>query len=441
MREIKFKLYPLILLVIFSLTNHSFSQEGRGKMDIQLTFEKRTKIVDEISEIFSDYYPLPDVAKEMTGYINKKLKKGEYRQFTAIAEFTSQLTKDLRTISKDYHIKISPYEKIPDDLLAEIKLGSGDDNYGFQKVENLPGNIGYINLTSFNNTRSAGVTAIAAMNFVANSDALIIDLRLNGGGDESMAQFISSYFFDESTYITSYYIRKDDKTEQRWTQNWVSGPRMTDIPIYILLSSFSYSSSEVLAYALQQLGKAVIIGEKTRGGVHGVRYMSFPEISINMKVPYSQEINPYSKTNYIDGIIPDISTSADKAYIVANIEACKKILKTEKDTVKRYKLEWVLSGYEIDLKPMISNNDALSEYVGVYKNIQFILEFGKLYLQSNGGVKQELIQMDVDLFKYKEQKEEKYRMQFSRDETGKVIEFYWFDRDGDIHPPKKRINE
>ncbi len=433
---------PLLILLVTSFsTNNAFPQKIKQDKDIPLSAEQQILIIDRISRIFTEYYPLPKVAKEITGYITKKLKKDEYLQITGIAEFTNQVTKDMRSISKDYHIRISPYEKIPEDLLAEEKLGSADDNFGFHKVEILPANIAYIELTSFNDPSTAGPTAIAAMNFVANSDALIIDLRLNGGGDEDMATFISSYFFDKSTHLTDYYIRKENKTYQVWTLNWVPGKRMTDIPVYILLSDYSYSSAEVLAYALQQLGKAVIIGDTTRGGVHGVKYMSFPELAINMKVPYTQEINPYSKTNYIDGIIPDIPVSSDKAYNTAYLTACRKLLGSEKDTLKRYKLEWALSGCEVDLHPVDLSEASLTDYTGRYQNIQFTIECGKLYIQSSDGVRQELAPMGDDLFKYKEQKESKYRIQFTRDETGKVIEFFWLDSDGDRHPPKLRTNK
>jgi C-terminal processing protease CtpA/Prc len=436
--KIKIKYILFFVSIVIFLSNHSFSQNKSIETDDLLTVEKRSAIIDKVIEVFNEYYPLPGVAADMVKYINQKRIEGKYDQFTDLTKFTSQLQIDLRSISNDQHIRVSPYEKLPDDLLAEMRLGSPDDNYGFQKVERLPGNIGYIELTSFNNPRSAGLTAIAAMNFVAHCDALIIDLRLNGGGDESMAQFLSSYFFDKSTHLTDYYIRKDERTEQRWTQEWVPGPKKTDVPIYILLSNFSYSSAEVFSYQLQQLGRAVIIGEKTRGGAHGVRYMSFQELSINLRVPYSRDINPYSKTNYIDGVIPDVAVSSDKALIVANIEASKKLLETETNKEKRYKLEWTLSGYEADLNPLDLDDGALSEYVGIYENVEFILECGKLYERGDDKTKHELIPMGNDQFKYREKKEVKFRIQFSRDEKGKVIEFYWHDNDGDKHPIKIR---
>lgn len=427
------RLAILILLVLFNLAN-----AGETALDDSLTAQKRAAIIAKITEVFDEYYPLPDVAGDMTKFINRKRKHGEYDQFTDVAEFTSQLTADLRSKSNDYHVKVTPYEKLPDDLMAEIKLGSPDDNYGFKKVEQLLGNIGYLELTSFNNPRTAAATAIAAMNFLANCDALIIDLRSNGGGDETMATFLSSYFFDKSTHLTDSYIRKDKKTNQLWTQEWVPGPPMVDIPIYILLSSYSYSSSEMFAYDLQQLGKAVIIGEKTRGGAHSVTFKSYPELSINLKVPYTRDLNPYSKTNYIDGVIPDIAASSAKALATANIEAAKKLLETETDKDKKYKLEWVLASYEADLQPIGLDETALSEYAGVYKNVRITLEGGRIYLKRDDGPEQEMAPMGGDQFKYKDPEEIKYRVQFTRDDQGKIDGLYYHDSDGDKYPAKTR---
>jgi hypothetical protein len=437
--KIRFSL--IFFSVLIFLSNQTYAQNKSQESKGVLTVDKRSAIINKIAEVFIEYYPLPDVAANMIKYIARKFKNSEYDQFTDLVEFTSQLTKDLRAIASDFHIKVSPYEKLPEDLLAETRLGSPDENYGFQKVEVLPGNIGYLELLSFNNPKSAGPTAIAAMNFLAHCDALIIDLRLNGGGDEAMARFLSSYFFDKSTHLTDIYIRKENRTKQVWTQEWVPGPRMSDIPIYILLSSFSYSSAEAFSYELQQLDRAVIIGKKTRGGAHAVTFKSYPELSINLKVPYTRDINPYSKTNYIKGIIPDIEVPSDKALIVANIEAAKKLLEKETDNEKRYKLEWVLSGYEVDMNPVVLNDAALSEFVGIYKNVQITLECGKLYFQLNNKAKQEITPMNNDLFKYKSPKESKYRIQFTRDEGGRVDGFYEHDSDGDKYPVKMRTNK
>jgi len=439
--NIKTSYVLLIIWIFFFLLVGNSSITGSQQKNDVLTVEEKAAIISKIEEVFIEYYPLFEVAEKMVKFINQKQKKGEYDQFTDLGEFTSQLTRDLRSISKDWHIKVWPYEKIPEDLLEEIKLGTPQDNYGFQKVEVLPCNIGYIHLTSFINPITAGPTANAAMSFVRNCHVLIIDLRKNGGGDESMARLLSSYFFDKSTHLTDVYIRKDAKTKQVWTQDWVPGPRMTEIPVYILLSRYSYSSAEAFSYQLQQLGRAVIIGEKTRGGAHAVRYMSFKNLSINLKVPYTSDINPYSNTNYINGITPDIAVPADQAFSVANIQAAKRLLETETDEKKRYKLKWVLSGYETDLKPVVPDETSLIEFCGIYGNNKVLVECGRLYHQWKDNSRHELVPMGNDLFKYREPDEAHYRIKFLRDKTGSVFEFYEHDSDGDKYPGKKKTGK
>jgi retinol-binding protein 3 len=432
---------PLIFILgfLFHVINpfHSFSQDDI----IQLNNKKRLEIIEKVSEIYLEYYPLPEVSKKMADFLKRENKLGNYNQFDNVNDFTSQLTKDLCKVSHDDHIRVSPYQKIPDDLLVETKLGYPENNYGFQKVEVLPGNIGYLNLTTFNNPKTAGLTAIAAMNFVANSKALIIDLRINGGGDEAMAQLISSYFFDKSTHLSNDFVYKDSITEQIWTQEWVPGKRITEAPIYILMSNYSYSSSEAMAYQLQQLKRAKIVGEKTRGGSHGVRYMSFPETHINLKVPYSQEVNPYSKTNYINGVIPDIPCNSEQALTVAQLEAALELLKTETDSLTRYKLEWLVEGNKIELTPIILDSSMLFEYQGKYKNVSIWKDCNRLMFQRDSTMIQELIPMGNDIFKYMDLNQEKYRIQFTRNKKGIIDGLYEFDSDGDKYPIKQKNNK
>jgi hypothetical protein len=183
------------------------------------------------------------------------------------------------------------------------------------------------------------------------------------------------------------------------------------------------------------------VGEKTRGGAHGVRYMSFHEIQINLKVPYSQEINPYSKTNYINGVIPDIPTTSDKALFVAQLEAAKELLKTETDSLKKYKLSWSIEGNKIEIDPIILHKLKLLEYQGTYKNVKISVERSTLLLQRSDATMQEMIPMGNDIFKYKDVNEEKYRVKFIRNESGIITGLYDFDSDGDKYPVKERVNE
>jgi tetratricopeptide (TPR) repeat protein len=124
-------------------------------------------------------------------------------------------------------------------------------NNGFEEVKRLPGNIGYLRLNNFMQSYYGGGTAAAAMNFLANTDALIIDLRDNQGGSPTMIRLISSYFFDTPVHLNSFYIRKGDITRQSWTFSHVQGQRLSRTPLYILTGKKTFSAAEEFTYNLK----------------------------------------------------------------------------------------------------------------------------------------------------------------------------------------------
>ena len=125
------------------------------------------------------------------------------------------------------------------------------DNCAFKKAEILPGNIGYVKFDGF---MSAGVCApavVAAMSFVANTEAVIFDLRDNGGGDPAMVTFIASYLFAQPTHLNDLYNRKEDSTHQFWTLSYVPGERLTKQPAFVLTSKRTFSGAEEFSYDLK----------------------------------------------------------------------------------------------------------------------------------------------------------------------------------------------
>ncbi len=225
-------------------------------------------------------------------------------------------------------IEVSP--KPPNGLLSfEDVTPSIDDirnNYGFRKVELLPENIGYIRFDQFHESEEAREIAAAALAFVANCDALIFDVRHNGGGTRHINQFISSYLFDKATHLGGMYSRRTDDTTEWWTLDKIPGKRFDpDLPVYILTSSMTFSAAEAFAYWLKDLNRVTIVGETTGGGAHPVH-----ERAINdrfwMRVPSARTISPVSKTDWEGvGVIPDIKVPASQALEAACEDAAKKI--------------------------------------------------------------------------------------------------------------------
>jgi len=144
-----------------------------------LSREKKEAIVRRVAAEFREKYVFADVSERMAALVEGKLARDEYDAIAGLEPLAARLQEDLRTVSQDRHVKVLA-GLVPDfDADGELLRR---ENYGFNAVEVLPGNIGYLDFFQFYSVKDAGPTAIAAMNFLAGCDALIIDLRSNGGG-------------------------------------------------------------------------------------------------------------------------------------------------------------------------------------------------------------------------------------------------------------------
>jgi hypothetical protein len=297
---------------------------------------QRAAIIDSISAALIETYIFLDVAEEMVGHMRARLREGAYDNLNTAAGFARLITSDLQSISHDLHLRVnaapppSGRSDQPDPEARQRQMEQlRRQNYRFQKVEILPGNIGYLKFNNFIDASIAGSTAVAAMNFLANVDALIIDLRENGGGAPSMIQLISSYFFEQPVHLNSFYIRRTDEWEQYWTHAHVQGPRMADVPIFVLTSGLTFSAAEEFTYNLKNLERATIVGETTRGGAHPVMgaVFNFGDFAITVSLPYGRAVNPITGTNWEGtGIEPHIKVPADQALDRAIEEARKLIV-------------------------------------------------------------------------------------------------------------------
>lgn len=404
--------------------------------------EKRAAVVDRLGETLREVYVFPEVAEKMDAYLHQRLGDQAYDKLDALPAFTQQLTEDLQSISHDLHLRVMPLP--PADVNAEQEVDEKAierrflesmrlRNYGFEKLERLTGNVGYLDLRGFLPAEHAGRTAIAAMNFLAHCDALIIDLRQNGGGEPSMIQLISSYFFAEPQHLNSFYIRRDDTTQQFWTQAYVEGPRMTDAPIYVLTSRRTFSAAEEFTYNLKNMKRATIVGETTGGGAHPVDMHRFPELGVQASVPFGRAVNPITGTNWEGtGVEPDVAVPAAEALEVAHREALKKLLETATDPDLRFQLEWAVEGIDVKLHPVTLAAAELAAYAGVYGPRQVRLEDGKLYYQRDDGPVYELVPMGGDRFGLAGM--DNFRIRFERGAGGKVVTLVGLYGDGSEEP-------
>ena len=327
---------PAVLLLL-ALTFATVVSAQPDQPDLTIDAATRTQVIDGILKRLNDSYVFPEVAKKMEQSIRERVDKKEYDQITSAKEFATKLTTDLQAVSNDKHLRVRySHQPIPErgprrEPTAEdrerFKREMTWSNHGFSKVERLPGNIGYLEFLNFMDPELGADTVAAAMNFVNNTEALIIDMRNNGGGNPAMVALVCSYLFGpEPVHLNDLYWREGNRTEEFWTKKEVAGKRYLNKDVYVLTSKRTFSGAEEFSYNLKNLKRATIIGETTGGGAHPGGGFRITE-HFGMFVPTGRAISPITKTNWEGtGVTPDVAVPAEQALLVARVMALKKVL-------------------------------------------------------------------------------------------------------------------
>ena len=291
----------------------------------------RKDIIKRIAQILNEKYVLPEIGRQCGEQIKTRLKAGDYDRITDEKAFADILTKDLQQFSKDNHnrvrvIELNELVKEANDPLREpfrlLKLMQ-NEHFGFQRLDWIEGNIGYLDLRRFTPLSVAKDMAVCAMNFLAHTNAIIIDLRENPGGMPNMIQFLSNCFFEHPTQLTGLYVRENDFIIETWTSEKIAGKRMTDIPLFLITSSKSFSAAEAFAYDMKVRGRATIIGDTTRGGAHNVDLFKIDD-RFEIYLSTGRAVNPVTGANWEGvGVIPDIVVPSEVALDTAIVYARK----------------------------------------------------------------------------------------------------------------------
>lgn len=276
----------------------------------------RDRVINSVLDALDRAYVFPLKATEMRKAIEERRAKGEYEALNSGPELAAALTRHLQDISHDLHLRVRygsapPAVPRPQGVEASGAIGG---------AEILPGNIGYVEVRSFAYSARAIAEAVAKeMSVVAGADALIIDVRRNGGGAPEAVSLISSYLFgEEPVHLNSLYFRPQNNTEHFYTLRTVSGKRYgPDKPVYVLTSKRTFSAAEEFAYNLQSRKRALIVGETSGGGAHPGSSQQVGE-GFAVFVPQGRAINPITGTNWEGtGVRPEIVVPADSALTAA----------------------------------------------------------------------------------------------------------------------------
>ena len=329
------KIGAFVLIVLVAAVNFAPAQSK------EMTKEFRAATIDSVLRLLKDKYAYPEIAAKMEAAIRERQKRGEYDSITDGNLLAEKLTADLRAVFDDKHLRMSFSAKpiseqsskagapTPEEI-ADAQARQRRENFGLQRVEILKGNVGLIKLNYFAPLDWSAEAYAAALNLIADTDALIIDVRENRGSmDINTIPFFCSYLFDKPVRIGDLFVRETQENRQLWTYAKVEGRKYLDKPVYVLTGNRTASGAEAFVGQLKRLKRATIVGEVTAGA-------TMPGGSVRVNEHFSIWISTGRSSsgaaaNENKGLTPDVLTEGQKALQEAYLLALKQLSENSKD--------------------------------------------------------------------------------------------------------------
>lgn len=404
--------------------------------------EVRRSVIERAIELVRDNYVFQDRAEAVARELRKNLEAGKYDAPPGPDDFLESVNRDLQAAAGDRHLRIGNNPRIVDQLRRERQPGGRSEaspeylkmlhgqNFRLRRVETLDGNVGFFKLDNFVELRFERAALAGAMEFLRHTSAVILDLTDNGGGHAETADFLMSYFVPDGTVVGEAWNRKTNRTAiVRISRGREAGP-VFEMPLYILVSERTASAAEGLAYALQQLKRAVVVGRPTKGLANpGERFPIDDRFFI--MVPTTLVKNAVSGTNWEgSGVAPDIVIEPGKALTQAMAEALAALARVEGDLKESAGLGFLAEGYAAELTPRSAPLGLLQACEGEYEGGRRISrERGGLVFE-NGGAARDMAYMGDGVFLVRGRKDFRLRFPF---EGGRVaaLEVLWYDGTSD----------
>lgn len=341
-------------LLFFAPLATAFAQNPTTAIPVNAA--QRQQVIATLGKQLKANYIFADVADKVAAALSSKAAGGAYDDSNTAAAFAEALTTDLHGFGKDVHFHVdydANFKPQADDgkpptkeELAENKKEAEQLGFGITKVQRLAGNVGYLKIRGFFPADFVASAYGAAMNLLSGTDAMILDLRQNNGGDPSAVATLLSYFFAEgdNRHLNDLYYRAAHRTQEYWTIP-VAGARYSK-PVYVLTSPDTFSGGEECAYDFQTQKRGIVVGQTTGGGANpgdmfvlGHHFVAF--------IPTGRAINPVTRTNWEHvGVKPDVPVPAIDAMKVAYVAALESLIPKAADPDELRELKITLAKVE-----------------------------------------------------------------------------------------------
>lgn len=462
----------ILTLLLSAAWPSRFSSAQSGKPDEappNLTSDRARELVFAAADAIDQMYVDAEKGRRIAAALRERVEGGRYSGARTVTALADRLSGDLQEIAHDRHLSArfepgvgehgirmtvpvpgapgpgagpggeggSPGESAG--RLVRVVHGSGPldparaelqrrSNFGLRAVERLDGNVGYLDVREFASLPIAKNTVAAAMEFLSQSDAVIVDLRNCPGGAPDTVSFLASYFFGPGRReLFSRYDRVADETSVEYTTEDLPGRRMPDTDVWILVGPGTASAGESFAYLLQQFGRATVVGERTAGAGYNVAMLPLGE-GLVVGISVARPIHPKTGKGWEgEGVHPDLAVASGRALATAHAAALSKLAGAAPDARRRRELEWALERASPDASRPLSAA-AMAALTGRYGERTVAVEGGRLVCRTANGRTRELEPVGQEAFTWDEQT----HATFARERAGRPAELVLERVDGTV---------
>jgi hypothetical protein len=377
------KKYILVFLCLAMLSAARVSSQAVTAAKQQwLTATQIKAIVDTVCDKVERGYVYADKGKQISDHLRGQLHAGIYDSYTEPDKLATKLTNDMRQVCYDGHLAVRTDAMAPVGPITSVTPQPGpppmpkEENFNLKKVDILPGNIGYFRLDGFTGDHDVLPVLEHALHFLERSQALIFDVRYNGGGSGGMVNLIECYLFNKKTEMNGLINRSGKDTTHFEADPADVKNFVLNMPVYILTSHKTFSAAEDFSYGMQSAHRAQTVGETTGGGAHPVQ-VSPIGYGLILRIPFMRSFNPYTHTDWERvGVIPDIRCPADSALDVALSRIYQQAIVNNNPEKTKY--QWLKD--RVTAKEVMVSPKQLQNYTGTYgQHFKLFVKGSRLY--------------------------------------------------------------
>ena len=364
-------------------------------------------LVAEIRRIVAERYVLPERRPALDAVLAEGLAAGRY-DVADPGQMAERINADLERVGKDKHLNLR-FDPAAAAMMAPGGEANGDtagyeravrlQNHGIRELRVLEGNVRLMTYDGFHAIGTDTIEAITqAMRFLSGGDAVIIDLRANGGGNPEAVQAIISHFLPANTPLVTFYMNGEADPNVLATLADPPAGRMIGKPLYVLTSGGTGSAAEeftghVLGYDLGE-----VVGANTAGA--GFRNDLIP---IAGQFPFSISVGRAvlaSTGKDWEGVghAPTLPASVEGALDVAHGHALGRLAQTA-SADDRPRFEALADGIAARGEPRTPAL-ALSAYAGVYGERVVSVDGDRLSYRRAEGAPKRLIALGANRFTF-----------------------------------------